>query len=83
MLPNGNVLMLAYEMKTRGEAVAAGRDPALLTEGQIYPEQLVEVDPATDSIVWEWHLWDHMVQDFDSSKANFGRRSPTTPSWWT
>jgi hypothetical protein len=71
VLPNGNVLMLAYEFKGRSEAVTAGRDPTRIAEGAIYPEQLVEVDPATNSVVWEWHLWDHIVQDFDPGKANF------------
>jgi hypothetical protein len=71
-LPDGHVLMLAYELKTRTETVAAGRDPARLLMGELHPEKIVEVDPATNGIVWEWRLWDHLVQDFDSSKAGYG-----------
>lgn len=22
--------------------------------------------------MWEWHVWDHLVQDFDATKSNFG-----------
>ena len=35
----------------------------------------MEIKPTgktTGEVVWEWHLWDHLVQDFDKSKANFG-----------
>jgi hypothetical protein len=72
MLPNGNVLMLAYELKTRAEAIAAGRDPTLLIQGEIHSEHIIEVDPATSNIVWEWRLWDHLIQDYDPTKANYG-----------
>ncbi len=74
-LPNGNVLILAWELKTGAEAIAAGRDPALISQGELWPEHLVEVSqtgPTTGAIVWEWHLWDHLVQDFDAAQANFG-----------
>ena len=28
---------------------------------------------ATEALpVWEWHAWDHLVQDLDASKDNFG-----------
>jgi hypothetical protein len=72
VLPSGNVLLLARELKSRSEAVAAGRDPSRLIESRLLPDHLVEVNPATGSIVWEWHVWDHLVQDFDSTKANYG-----------
>ena len=71
-LPNGNVLLVAWELKSRDEAIAAGRNPAKLTANKLWPDHIVEVNPATDSIVWEWHVWDHLIQDFDSTKANYG-----------
>lgn len=75
MLPNGNVLFIAWDFKTREEAIAAGRNPALLAEGALWPDHLLEVKPVGPSdgqIVWEWHVWDHLIQDFDPAKANYG-----------
>ncbi len=74
-LPNGNVLMIAWELKTKEEAIAAGRDPKLLTQDAVWPEKIIEVQATgkdTGKIVWEWHVWDHLVQDLDSTKANYG-----------
>ena len=71
-MPNGNILMLAWERKKMSEAVALGRDPALLNQGDLWPEYIFEINPNTDEIVWEWHVWDHLVQDVDDSKPNFG-----------
>jgi len=75
MLPSGNVLILAWEMKSFAEAIAQGRDPALLTADQLWPEHIVEVaqtGPNSGEIVWEWHAWDHLIQDFDPFLPNFG-----------
>ncbi len=71
-LPNGNLLLVAWELKGREETVAAGRDPALLTDGELWPDHIVEVEPATGEIVWRWHVWDHLIQDRDPTKANYG-----------
>ncbi|HTW91746.1 MAG TPA: aryl-sulfate sulfotransferase [bacterium] len=71
-LPNGHVLLVAWELKTRAEAIAAGRDTTKLTDNELWPDHVVEVDTANDSIVWEWHVWDHVIQDYDSTKSNYG-----------
>lgn len=74
-LPNGNVLMVTWQRKTNAEAIAAGRNPALLPDGELWPDSIIEIEPVGTSggnIVWEWHAWDHVVQDFDATKANFG-----------
>ncbi len=80
VLPNGNVLILASEKKSYAEVIAAGFNPALLdssisTQGYMLPDYLVEIKPtgsSTGTVVWEWHIWDHMIQDFDASKSNYG-----------
>ena len=35
VLPNGNVLILAWDRKTRDDAIAAGRDPLLLEDDEL------------------------------------------------
>ena len=71
-LPNGNVLILAWERKTGAEALAAGRNPKLLSSKELWPEKIIEYSPASGTVVWEWHVWDHLVQEQRS------RHSPTT-----
>jgi hypothetical protein len=74
-LPNGDVLLIAWEAKTRDEAIAAGKNPNLVTTEGMMPDQIIEVKPTgptTGEIVWEWHVWDHLVQDYDPFKANYG-----------
>jgi hypothetical protein len=74
-LPNGNVLMIAWEFKTQQEAILAGRNPALVTSSGLWPDHIIEVQLDglnSGTIVWEWHVWDHLIQDYDSTKANYG-----------
>ncbi|MGQ9677758.1 MAG: aryl-sulfate sulfotransferase [bacterium] len=72
MLPNGNILMIVWDLKSRDDAIAAGRGPNLLVYNTLWPDHLIEVMPGPDSVVWEWHVWHHLVQDYDSTKANYG-----------
>ena len=73
-LPNGNVLLIAWETKTRTEAIAAGRNPSYVGNQGLMPDHVIEVQPTGPSsgeIVWEWHVWDHLIQDYDASKENY------------
>jgi hypothetical protein len=75
VMPNGNILMIAWEYKTEAEATQAGRNPALAGDGYLYPDHIVEVQPdlinGGGAVVWEWHIWDHLVQEFDATKNNW------------
>ena len=74
-MPNGNVLAIVGEYRSRDDALAAGRNPDLLEGDKLFPETVLEIKrtgPETGKIVWEWRLWDHLIQDFDSEKANYG-----------
>lgn len=68
MLPNGNVLMMVWE---RIEEMTAEQQGAI-ANGDVYPEKLIEVNPATDQIVWEWRSWDHIIHDGDNTLPNHG-----------
>ena len=74
-MPNGNVMMIARWLKTRAEAIAAGANPEFVHEVGFDADYLVEVRPTGASggeIVWRWESWDHLVQDLDPSKENYG-----------
>ncbi|MGA0241131.1 MAG: aryl-sulfate sulfotransferase, partial [Poseidonia sp.] len=79
-MPNGNILMIAWEERTEAEALQAGRNPEIASDspgGQnnIWPDHIIEIEPVGNdsaNIVWKWHAWDHLIQDYDPSKDNYG-----------
>ncbi len=74
-LPNGNFLMIAWDFKSEAEAQQAGRNPNKMSQDTLWPDKIVEVQPiGTDqaNIVWEWNIWDHLIQDYNSTKDNYG-----------
>jgi len=82
VMPNGNILMIAWERYSNAEEVAHGRQADL--SDSVWPDMIIEVKPDFDGpvdqngvpyggdIVWEWHLWDHVVQDKFPNKPNYG-----------
>ena len=73
-MPNGNVLILSSVLALR-EALALGANPDNLSCPFLRAPAVVEVRPTgpTDGeIVWRWSAFDHLVQDFDPEKPNYG-----------
>ena len=72
VMPNGNILAVVWERKTKEEAIAAGRDSMNIVQGALFPDDVMEIDTSTGEIVWQWNMWDHLIQDNDETKANYG-----------
>ena len=72
VLPNGNFMLIVWEYKTLDEAVAMGLNPDGMENDTFWPDAVIEVDPTIGEVVWSWHTWDHLIQDFDASKPNYG-----------
>ena len=75
VLPNGHILAIAWEEKSPEEAIQAGRLAALTPEAGLWPDMLVELEPQPPDgarIVWEWHMWDHTIQDHDPEASHYG-----------
>jgi hypothetical protein len=75
VMPNGNLLFIAWEEIERDVALAHGKDPELLGDGNLWPDYIVEVEPIRPrggKVVWEWHTWDHIVQDTKEDGPHYG-----------
>ena len=42
---HGNVLVVAWELKSRQEAEDAGRNPSLIIDDELWPDSIVEIEP--------------------------------------
>lgn len=77
-MPNGNILILVATAMTDMEALEAGRNPTQLPDKRLYNEQIIEVEPVganQGNVVWEWNINQHLIQDFDATKSNYGEVS--------
>jgi len=76
-MPNGNIVLLCVETKTKAECVQAGFSPEAVEKarGLVYAEWACEVEKIGSNkaeIIWEWHIWDHLIQDKYPDKDNYG-----------
>ena len=68
LLPNGNVLTMVWEKIPVEQAQELGAQ----THRPLYTEKLIEINPNTDEIVWQWRSVEHLVQDDDESASTYG-----------
>jgi hypothetical protein len=69
--PNGtyNALLIAWERFDAATVQQAGG-----VNAEMWPTEIVEIEPLGASggnIVWEWHAFDHVCQDNDTSLNNY------------
>ncbi|MCW1953287.1 MAG: aryl-sulfate sulfotransferase [Flavobacteriia bacterium] len=67
-MPNGNILIMIWERISEEQLSDVGLAPG----HDIFTEKLIEVNPETDEIVWQWRSWEHIVQELDVSKDLYG-----------
>ena len=74
LMPNGNVMLTAWETKSRAELQEKGY---IGSSQYRYVTHFIEIaqNGTGGEIVWEWHLWDHLVQDVDPTLDNYGEIS--------
>ena len=73
-LPNGNILTLSMLHAPRADAIDLGANPpdgcSLLGSARIV--EIRPTGPTDGEIVWQWSALDHIIQDFDPGKPNYG-----------
>ena len=74
VMPDGNLLLPVWRYVSEEDSIALGRDPKRVTSGGLWIDSLVELRPTGSGaeVVWEWRAADHLIQDFDSTKADYG-----------
>lgn len=73
-LPNGNILCVVRDTYLRDAIIAHGKDPLKVGE-YIDLDKIIEIKPIGTNdaeIVWEWKFVDHLIQDYDATKLNYG-----------
>jgi hypothetical protein len=72
-------LAVAYKAVSSEDCIAAGADPECEIENGATPDTVIEID-MDGNIIWEWRFWDHIIQNYDPAKLNYG--DPTAEENW-
>ena len=73
LMPNGNLLITAWDLLSFSEVVSLGRDSLITSTSGFYSETIIEIDPENKfSEVWKWRAIDHIIQDRNTDITSFG-----------
>ena len=67
ILPNGNILAICKETIIAEEHIYFNEDLVI--------DKIIEIEPLDNdqaNIIWEWHFYDHLIQDYDPNMLNYG-----------
>jgi hypothetical protein len=73
-MPNGNILLVSRRIYSIQEMIDLGMDTNNVSSN-FKMERIVEIQAVgihDANVVWEWSFADHFVQDFDTTKPNYG-----------
>ncbi|WP_034040887.1 aryl-sulfate sulfotransferase [Wocania ichthyoenteri] len=72
-LPNGNILAIVWDLYTSQQVLDAG---GTYGGNSLWSEKIIEIQPdlvnGGGTIIWEWNVWDHLIQDENPTKPNYG-----------
>lgn len=74
LLPNGNILLLVWENQPASVLAEHGMHSSF-NHDYMWMEKIIEIEPVGlngANIVWEWNIFDHLIQDNDPSRHNYG-----------
>jgi len=75
-MPNGNILAIVFDQMSYTEAEQLGWSYVETASESVFSERIVELQPDLETgntkIVWQWDSRDHLVQDQNAQRANFG-----------
>lgn len=73
-MDNGNILVIAWHGIPASEAENKGRYKGTIGGSKLWSERIIELKPKGTNdaeVVWQWSLWDHIIQDESISKPDY------------
>lgn len=74
LMPNGHILMSMWETIHPDDFAELGisEDNFSEEDDNLYFDILIELDPGSNEIVWEWRMLDHSIQRVNENLPNYG-----------